>query len=162
MSPQGKRAGETLVLSDLRGKLVGLIFGSYTWPPFRAEAVRLNDLAKGVGEQIQFICVYVEEAHPTYGSQSPKNEAEGILFARPTNADERAEVAADCMLRINFSFPMVLDNMNNETVSTYVAMPERLYLLDENGRVTWKCGLGLHYFYADGFERAARDMLALT
>ncbi len=124
--------------------------------------MHLNDLAKEVGEQIQFICVYVEEAHPTDGSQSPKNEAEGILFARPTNEDERAEIATACMLRTNFSFPMVLDNMNNETDSTYVAMPERVYLLDENGRVTWKCGLSLHYFYADGFERAARDMLALT
>ena len=54
---------------------------------------------------MRFVCVYVEEAHPTDGSQSPKNEAEGILFARPTNADERAEIAAVCMLRTNFSFP---------------------------------------------------------
>ncbi len=30
LSPQGKRTGETLALSDLRGKPVGLIFGSYT------------------------------------------------------------------------------------------------------------------------------------
>ena len=80
--------------------------------------MRLNELAKQIGGQVQFLCVYVEEAHPTDGSQSPKNEAEGILFARPTNADERAEVAAAGMLRINFSFPMVLDTMNNETVST--------------------------------------------
>ena len=75
--------------------------------------MRLNKLAKQVGEKVRFVCVYVEEAHPTDGSQSPKNEAEGILFARPTNADERAEIAAVCMLRINFSFPMVLDNTKN-------------------------------------------------
>jgi hypothetical protein len=30
LSPAGKRTGETLTLSDLRGKPVGLIFGSYT------------------------------------------------------------------------------------------------------------------------------------
>ena len=32
---------------------------------------------------------------------------------RPTNPDKRAEIAAVCMLRINFSFPMVLDNTKN-------------------------------------------------
>ncbi len=60
------------------------------------------------------------------------------------------------MLRYNFSFPMVLDDMTNEVEAKYVAMPERLYVLDENGRVTWKCGLGPHYFDPDGFEDAVR------
>ena len=38
----------------------------------------------------------------------------------------------------------------------WVAMPERLYLLDAGGKVVWKCGLGPHLFDPDGFEKAIR------
>lgn len=121
--------------------------------------MRLNDFAKAYGDRVNFLCVYVDEAHPTDGSQSPKNIEDGILFARPTDADERAEIAAACMLRYNFAFPMALDSMENEVVARYNAMPERLYVLDANGRVTWKCGLGPHYFDPEGFESAVRSLL---
>jgi hypothetical protein len=122
--------------------------------------VRLERIAKEYGERMHFLCVYIQEAHPTDGSQSPSNVDEEILYSQPTTEDERAEVAAACMLRYNFSFPMVLDAMTNEVESRYMAMPERLYVLDAEGRVTWKCGLGPHYFDADGFEEAVKAQVA--
>ncbi len=116
--------------------------------------MRLDSIAREYGDRAHFVCVYVKEARPTDGSQSPDNVREGILYADPTTLDERAEVAAACMLRYNFSFPMVLDDMTNAIDAKYVAMPERLYVLDAAGQVTWKCGLGPHYFDPDGFEAA--------
>lgn len=116
--------------------------------------MRLDQIAKSHSDRVRFLCVYIKEAHPTDGSQSPPNVDEDILYADPTTLDERAEVAAACMLRYNFSFPMVLDEMTNAVEEAYVAMPERLYVLDRAGRVTWKCGLGPHYFDPDGFEKA--------
>ena len=116
--------------------------------------MRLDELAKRTGDRAHFLCVYIKEAHPTDGSQAPSNVDDGILYAQPTTDDERAEIAAACMLRYNFSFPMVLDNMTNEVEANYIAMPERLYVLDADGRVRWKCGLGPHYFDAGGFEEA--------
>jgi len=121
--------------------------------------VRLDRIAKDYGVRAHFLCVYIQEAHPTDGSQSPANLDDEVLFTQPTTEDERAEIAAACMLRYNFSFPMVLDRMSNEVESRYVAMPERLYVLDEHGRVTWKCGLGPHYFDPDGFEQAIRELV---
>lgn len=111
---------------------------------------------------MHFLCVYIKEAHPTDGSQSPANVDDGILFEQPKTEDERAELAGACMLRYNFSFPMLLDNMTNEVESRYMAMPERLYVLDEDGRVTWKCGLGPHYFDPDGFEKAVKRQVSLV
>jgi hypothetical protein len=122
--------------------------------------VRLEGLAKDFGDRIHFLCVYIKEAHPTDGSQSPSNLDDDVLFSQPTTADERAEVAAVCMLRYNFSFPMVLDDMTDVVGSTYMAMPERLYVLDAAGRVTWKCGLGPHLFDPDGFEVAIKEQIA--
>jgi len=120
--------------------------------------VRLDNIAKEFADKISFLCVYIKEAHPTDGSQSPPNIDDDVLYAQPKSDDERAEVAAACMLRFNFSFPMVLDNMTNEAEGKYKAMPERLYMLDVDGRVTWKCGLGPHLFDPDGFEEAVKAL----
>ncbi len=122
--------------------------------------MRLEGLAKEFGDRVHFLCVYIKEAHPTDGSQSPSNIDDDVLFAQPTTSEERAEVAAVCMLRYNFSFPMVLDDMTDVVGSTYNSMPERLYVLDADGRVTWKCGLGPHLFDPDGFEVALRELVA--
>ncbi len=108
---------------------------------------------------MHFLCIYIKEAHPTDGSQSPANLDDDVLFTQPTTDDERAEVAAACMLRFNFSFPMVLDTMTNQVEGDYMAMPERLYLLDSDGRVTWKCGLGPLLFDPDGFEEAIEEQM---
>ena len=116
--------------------------------------MRLDSIAKAYADRVSFLCVYIKEAHPTDGSQAPSNVDEDILYSDPTTDDERAEVAAACMLRYNFVFPMVLDNMTNEVEAKYHAMPERLYLLDKDGCVAWKCGLGPFYFDPDGFEQA--------
>ena len=120
--------------------------------------MRLDTIAKEYGDRVNFLCVYISEAHPTDGSQSPPNLEDEVLFKQPTTADERAEVAAACMLRFNFSFPMVLDHMTNEIESKSMAMPERLYVLDADGIVTWKCGLGPHLFDPDGFEEEVRRL----
>lgn len=122
--------------------------------------MRLDTIAKEFGEVIHFLCVYIKEAHPTDGSQSPANIDDDVLFTQPTTEDERAEVAAACMLRFHFSFPMVLDDMTDVVGSTYMAMPERLYVLDAEGRVVWKCGLGPHLFDPDGFEAKIKALAA--
>lgn len=122
--------------------------------------MRLDGIAKEFGDRVHFLCVYIKEAHPTDGSQSPDNIDDEVLFTQPTTEDERAEVASVCMLRFNFSFPMVLDDMTDEVGTTYMAMPERLYVLDAEGRVVWKCGLGPHLFDPDGFEAAIRQIAA--
>jgi len=120
--------------------------------------VRLENIARKFSDRVKFICVYIKEAHPTDGSQSPPNIDDNVLYMQPTTEDERAKVAAACMLRFNFSFPMVLDNMTNEIEEKYQAWPERLYVLDANGLVTWKCGLGPHLFDPDGFEDAIKAL----
>jgi hypothetical protein len=122
--------------------------------------VRLDGIAKEFGDRVHFLCVYIKEAHPTDGSQSPSNIDDDVLFTQPVTEDERAEVAAVCMLRYNFSFPMALDDMTDVVGTTYEAMPERLYVLDAAGRVTWKCGLGPHLFDPDGFEAAIKEQAA--
>jgi hypothetical protein len=120
--------------------------------------VRLNDLAKKYQGRVQFVCVYIKEAHPTDGVQSLANVEEEILYEQPKTEDARADIAAVCMLRYNFSFPMLLDNMTDEANEKYNALPERLYVLDAEGRIAYKGGLGPHCFDVDEFEDAVKTV----
>ena len=76
--------------------------------------MRLDELAQSFGDKAKFFGVYIREAHAEGEDQVPRNLKEDVIFTQPENADERADVAAACMLRYNFSFPMLLDNMENK------------------------------------------------
>lgn len=121
--------------------------------------MRLDELAKSFGDDVQFVGVYIREAHAT-DDQVPRNVKEGLVFAQPETADERAEVAAACMTRYNFSFPMLLDDMENQAEEAYISWPDRLYLIAPDGTVAFKSGLGPHYFDVDEFEAAIRAFVA--
>ena len=152
----GKRTSEIVRLSENFGTPIGLIFGSYTWPPFRDGAVRLDELAKNYGDKVKFFCVYIREAHAEGEDQVLRNLDEDVIFEQPATTDQRAEVAAACMLRYNFSFPMLLDNIENEAEEKYISWPDRLYLIDSDGKIAYQGGMGPLYFDVDEFEEAVR------
>jgi hypothetical protein len=160
LKPEGKRSGEYLQISSLRGKFVGILFGSYSCPFFRKGAVRFIETAKILGDRVQFLCIYLDEAHTSDGIQLSVNRSEGIDYKKPNSYDERSTIAATCMRRFNFPFPMLLDSMANEADAKYFAFPVRLYLLNEEGRIAYKGGLGPHYLNVDEFEAAVRSVIS--
>jgi len=111
-------------------------------------------MAKSYGDKAKFFSVYIREAHADGEDQVLRNLDEGIIYEQPKTADERADVAAACMLRYNFSFPMLLDNMDNDAEEKYVSWPDRLYIVGENGKIAYKGGLGPFYFDIDEFEKS--------
>ena len=109
-------------------------------------------MAKKFAGDAQMLGVYIREAHAEGEDQVPRNNEERIIFDQPTTEDERAEVAAACLLRYNFSFPMLLDSMSNEAEEKYYAWPDRLYVIGRDGNIAHKSGLGPFYFDVDEFE----------
>ena len=118
--------------------------------------MRLDELAKSHGDKAKFFSVYIREAHAEGEDQVPRNLDEDVIFEQPATTDERAEVAAACMLRYNFSFPMLLDNMENEAEEKYNSWPDRLYLIGSDGKIAYQGGMGPLYFDVDEFEDAVR------
>jgi len=121
--------------------------------------VRLDELATEFGDDVQFLCVYIREAHAT-DDQVPRNLHEGLVYEQPETSDARAEIAAMCMMRYNFSFPMVLDGMDNDAEQKYQSWPDRLYLIDADGKVAYQGGMGPFYFDVDEFADAIRQHMA--
>ncbi len=114
--------------------------------------MRLDELAKSLGGKIKFFGVYIREAHAEGEDQVIRNLDENVIFEQPETADERAEVAAACMLRYNFSFPMLLDGMDNDAEHKYQSWPDRLYIIGGDGKIAYRGGMGPLYFDVDEFE----------
>jgi len=113
--------------------------------------VRLDEMAKSFGDKANFFGVYIREAHADGEDQVIRNLDDDIIVKQPETADERADVAAVCMLRYNFSFPMLLDGMDNDAEEKYISWPDRLYIVGEDGKIAYKGGLGPFYFDVDEF-----------
>ena len=82
------------------------------------------------------------------------NVWENIEVAQPDTEDERAEVAATCALRLNLEMPMLLDGMDNEVDLKFAAMPERLFVIDRSGVVTYRSEMGPFGFTPDPWRDA--------
>jgi type I thyroxine 5'-deiodinase len=108
---------------------------------------------------VQVFCVYIQEAHPTDGWQVLMNIDQAIEFAQPQNADERANVAEACVLKLDLQMPMLLDDMSNAVDTQYCALPERLFVLDAKGVITYRSEMGPWGFDVDAFTEAIQKVI---
>jgi len=145
LGADGSVSSDLLKLSDLRGAPTSLIFGSYTCPIFRRQSERMKQLIANFDNLVQFLFVYTSEAHPTDGWNTNSNRSEKIMYAQPTNMDERAKVAHDWRSAYSFDSPVVLDWPDNRINDDYAGEPERLYVLDAKGIVTFKSEQGPYH-----------------
>ncbi len=56
--------------------------------------------------------------------------------------------------------PMLLDPMTDAVDEKYSARPERLYVIDAAGAITFRCEMGPFGFDPDGWEQAIRAVIA--
>ena len=93
--------------------------------------------------------VYIVEAHPSDVWQMRSNLRDSVVFASPRNEDERADVAGACVRKLGIKFPAVLDEFSNSTERAYTGWPDRIYLIDAQGRVAFKTKPGPFGFKPD-------------
>src|SRR5438034_3470930 len=82
------------------------------------------------------------------------NVKDSVVFATPKNEDERAFVAGACFRKLGIKFSAVLDEFGNSTEQAYTGWPDRIYLVDQNGRVAYKSRPGPFGFKADELSAA--------
>lgn len=99
-----------------------------------------------------FLVVYITEAHPSDVWQSQNNSRDKVVFASPRNEDERASLAGTCVRKLGIDIPAVLDEFGNSTESAYTAWPDRIYLIDRNGRVAFKSKPGPYGFKPEDLQ----------
>ena len=102
--------------------------------------------------------VYILEAHPSDVWQMQSNIKDKVVFASPKNLDERGEVAGSCVRKLGIKFPAVLDEFANTTERAYTGWPDRIYVVDTNGRITYKSKPGPFGFKSDELAKALAQL----
>ena len=87
------------------------------------------------------------------------NERDAVLFRQHRSMEERVEVARQCMVKTALDMPAAVDEMDDAVALRYAAMPERLSLVDRDGRVAYKGGIGPMFFRPDEWEAAIERYL---
>jgi alkylhydroperoxidase family enzyme len=105
-------------------------------------------------DQVQFVAVYVREAHPTDGWRMPTNDRVGITLRQPRSAAEREGVAGKCCALLEMRMPLVVDGLDDRVGHAYSGMPDRLYVIDREGRVAYQGGRGPFGFKPREMEQA--------
>ena len=82
--------------------------------------------------------MYILEAHPSDVWQMESNVRDKVVFQSPRNVDERAQVAGTCVRKLGVKFPALIDGFENSTEKAYTGWPDRMYLIDADGRIVYK------------------------
>jgi alkylhydroperoxidase family enzyme len=111
-------------------------------------------MKKRYGDRVQFLGIYVREAHPTDGWRVPGNDRVGISIAQPRSTQERTEVAGRCCQALKMTMPLLVDEVDDAVGHAYSGMPDRLYVIDRSGRVAYKAGRGPFGFKTGEMEQS--------
>jgi peroxiredoxin len=120
--------GETLHLSDFAGhKNVLLLFGSATCPMTAGSLPGINELYNQFrGDDIEFLFVYVREAHPGERVPAHSSMANKVRAARLLRDEE------------DLQMPVLLDDLSGSIHRKYSRMPNPAFLIDKSGRVAFR------------------------
>jgi Iodothyronine deiodinase len=102
--------------------------------------------------------VYIEEAHPTDGWEMPSNLKEGILIASARTFLQREGAAETCVLKLGIHIPALVDDMQDSTERAYTAWPDRLYVINRDGRVAYKTKAGPFGFHPEAMAKVLQSL----
>ena len=114
------------------------------------------------GDKVEFIVVYIREAHALDGASPRGVGGDQPIVEEPLTIDERLTVAKRCDAKLDLTpFTVVIDDIEDTANTSYAAHPDRLYLVDNEGRVGYAGGRGPREFFPNELEDAIREELGL-
>ena len=136
--------GEKVRLVDFEDeKNVVLTFGSATCPATAASIGGIKELYEEFGDEVQFLFVYVREAHP--GDELPAHASiKDKLHAAELLRDED-----------ELEMPILLDELSGKVHKKYGGMPNPTFLIDRSGRIAYR-SLSSRY---EGLRTAIEELI---
>ena len=119
----------------------------------------LNKLYRDYRDRAAFYVVYIAEAHPIDAWQLKANIEDDVLVATTKTDDERYTVAGLCVKNLGIEFPAIVDRPDNAVEEAYTAWPDRLYVVDREGRIAHKSGPGPFGFKPAAVEETLKRLL---
>ena len=103
--------------------------------------------------------VYIAEAHATDGWQMESNIEEHVLVANHVTVEDRFAAARAGVERLGLTMPVLVDAMDDRVSDTFAAWPERIYVIDADGRIVHAGGPGPFDFDPDAASAALDELL---
>jgi len=122
----------------------------------------LEKMYAAYDKHADFKIVYVREAHPSDGWQVPVNERDGVVFTTPKTSQEREKVAGACAANLKITISIVVDSMDDKVERAYSGWPDRIYIIDKDGRIAYKGAPGPAGFKPKEAEDALKKLLQLS
>jgi hypothetical protein len=119
----------------------------------------LNKLHRDYGNRAAFYVVYIQEAHPIDAWQVDDNLEDDVLVASTTTPEERARVAGMCVRKLGIEFPALVDGPDNQAERAYTGWPDRLYVIDRDGRIEYKSDAGPFGFKPAAVEETLKRLV---
>jgi hypothetical protein len=117
--------------------------------------VSLPDLYEAYGDRVEFLVIYIREAHPTDGWYIGDHD-----IRDPQTLEERRRVAGRCQAALQYGIRTLVDEMDDPVMKAYAAWPDRLYLIGLDGRVAYQGGRGPWGFKPAALKKAIDKLLA--
>lgn len=118
---------------------------------------RLEEIAGELAGRIELLFVYIKEAHPEDEWQMASNYEDDVVFDQPKTFEERLALARTFVTRMEVESTTLVDDMTNLANACYAAWPERLYVIDTDGRLAYKGGMGPFGFDPEELYRFLRE-----
>ena len=119
----------------------------------------LNKLYRDYRDRVAFHVVYIQEAHPIDAWQDDDNLKDDVLVKSTTTEEERAEIAGICLAKLSIELPALVDDPDNRVERAYTAWPDRLYVIDRDGRIAYKSAAGPFGFKPAAVEGALKRLM---
>jgi hypothetical protein len=131
--------------------------------------VSLQDLWAEYADSVEFLLIYIREAHPVDGwwlgkglpglaLKLSKSKAATDVYD-PKTMDERRAVAGNCETALKYGIQTYVDEMDDRVNKAYAAGPARLYLVGADGKVVYAGGLGPFGFKPADLGKAIKEYL---
>jgi len=130
--------------------------------------VRLREIYEQHRDRVEFLTIYIREAHPTDGwwlgggltGMAVRGFTPSVTDVRdPRTLEERRAVASRFAAEALPGTPVLVDTIDDAVNKAYAGWPTRLYLVDVDGRVAYAGTPGPWGFKPKRFGEAIRELL---
>jgi hypothetical protein len=122
----------------------------------------IEEIREKYRDHAAFAIVYIKEAHPEDEWQSESNIEGGVVYDQPKSFEARVGLVKAFIEKMGVKTPTLVDDIQNTAMACYAAWPERIYVIDTNGTLAYKGGMGPFGFEPEEVEELLEDRFGRT
>ncbi len=88
------------------------------------------------------VVVYIREAHPATADQTAENagwkKIKDVVYYQPKTFQERRKLAETACTYWELPIPTLVDTMTPSVGDTYESWPNRIYIIDKEGKIVFR------------------------